>query len=221
MDNFSTVILISGLSFVVSLFAIPLRETMPWGNRYNYLTYISTMIDDSTEIFNNNLILNVKISIIDIAIIGIFKNLIILFHNSVIIILVLLVFQINLTINIFFIFYGFIIILINSFSVTIIFGILCLRYRDFILIIKNLLYLLFLMFPIFWTPSVLTDNRIILADINILYQIIQTIRDPLLGNSLSTYNLIYTFIFSIVFFIFVFLYSKNLKIELYFGFNNE
>ncbi len=174
-------------------------------------TYISTMIDDSTEIFNNNLILNVKISVIDIAIIGIFKNLIILLHNAVIIIFVLLVFQINLTINIFFIFYGLCIILINSFSVTIIFGILCLRYRDFILIIKNLLYLLFLMTPIFWTPSVLTDNRIILADVNILYQIIQTIRDPLLGNALSTYNLLYTFIFSILFFIFSLLIFKKYK----------
>lgn len=172
-------------------------------------TYISTMIDDSTQIFNNNLILNVKISIIDIAIIGIFKNLIILMHNCVIIILVLLVFQINLTFNILFIFYGILIILINSFSVTILFGILCLRYRDFILIIKNLLYLLFLMTPIFWTPSVLTDNRIILADVNILYQIIQTVRDPLLGNPLSTYNLLYTSIFSVIFLIFsIFIFSK-------------
>ena len=67
------------------------------------------------------------------------------------------------------------------------------------------------MTPIFWTPSVLTDNRIILADVNILYQIIQTIRDPLLGNALSTYNLLYTFIFSILFFIFSLLIFKKYK----------
>ena len=75
---------------------------------------------------------------------------------------------------------------------------LCLRYRDFILIIKNLLYLLFLMTPIFWMPSVLNSNRMILADVNILFQIIQTIRDPLLGNSLSLNNIYYTSSFTTI-----------------------
>ena len=191
-------ILIGGLSFVfVSLFGISLQETMPWiANGIIIWNYISMLIDESTEIFNKPILSNIKITAFELTLISVFKNLIILAHNSVIIVLVIFIFKIPLTNNLFFLFYGFLIIFINSLSATILIGMICIRFRDFILIVKNLLYLLFLMTPIFWMPSILTDNRILLADVNILYQIIQTIRDPILGNALSNWNIIYTLSFT-------------------------
>ena len=152
--------------------------------------------DEATEVFNKPILINIKISCLELAIITVFKNFIILGHNVVIILGIVVIFQLPVTLNYFYLLYGLLILFVNSISVTIIFGMLCLRYRDFILIIKNLLYLLFLITPIFWMPSILTNNRMILADFNILFQIIQTVRDPLLGNELSAYNLLYTSIFS-------------------------
>ena len=140
----STMILIGGLSFVfVSLFGISLQETMPWiANGIIIWNYISMLIDESTEIFNKPILSNIKITAFELTLISVFKNLIILAHNSVIIVLVIFIFKIPLTNNLFFLFYGFLIIFINSLSATILIGMICIRFRDFILIVKNLLYLL-------------------------------------------------------------------------------
>jgi len=210
----STIILISGLSFVfVSLFRIPLRETMPWiAIGVIIWNFISMLIDEATEVFNKPILINIKISCLELALITVFKNFIILAHNVIIIIGIVIIFNLPITFNYLFLLYGLVILFINSITVTIIFGMLCLRYRDFILIIRNLLYLLFLITPIFWMPSILHNNRMLLADANILFQIIQTVRDPLLGNGLSSFNIIYTSLFSIsLMLICGFIYNKFKK----------
>ena len=68
---------------------------------------------------------------------------------------------------------------------------------------------MFLMTPIFWMPDLLKGNRMILADINIVYQVIQSVRDPLLGNALSSYTILYLSIFTFFISIFsLFIYKK-------------
>ena len=52
------------------------------------------------------------------------------------------------------------------------------------------------MTPIFWMPDILKGNRMLLADVNIVYQIIQSIRDPILGKSLSNLTISYLVIFT-------------------------
>ena len=61
-------------------------------------------------------------------------------------------------------------------------------------------------------PDLLKGNRALLADWNIIYQLIQTIRDPLLGMSLNKFNLMYTSSFTLVFIILtIFIYKKYEK----------
>ena len=74
------------------------------------------------------------------------------------------------------------------------------------------------MTPIFWIPTNLNNNRIALADYNILFQIIQTIRDPILGNSLSLYCILVTSIFTIFVALISFIIYQLKKQKLYFGF---
>ena len=52
------------------------------------------------------------------------------------------------------------------------------------------------MTPIFWMPDVLKGNRMILADVNIVYQMIQSVRDPILGKALSSYTITYLSVFT-------------------------
>ena len=67
-------------------------------------------------------------------------------------------------------------------------------------------------------PDLLKGNRALLADWNIIYQLIQTIRDPLLGVSLSKFNLMYTSLFTIVFSIMtILIYKKIRKKNLIYG----
>jgi len=158
--------------------------------------YISTYLDEASTLFIDGRILNMRIAPLKLIIINIFKHLIILAHNSVVIVAVVIIFDLKITANYFYLLFAFFIIVTNSISFGVLFGFLCCRYRDFILIIRNLIYLLFLMTPIFWMPDVLKGNRMILADVNIVYQMIQSVRDPILGNALSSYTLTYLSVFT-------------------------
>lgn len=208
----SACVLIGGMTLVnLSLFKVNISEVMPW-IAIGIITwnYISTTIEESLALFEDQKLLNVRIDPIELVAINVSKNIIIFFHNLVIVIPVVIFFKLPITINYIFLIYALSIFLINSFSFSILFGFLCLRYRDFILIIKNLLFLLFLMTPIFWIPANLNNNRIALADYNIMFQIIQTIRDPLLGNSLSIYCITVTSIFTLLIsLIALFVYKRN------------
>ena len=209
----SMIILISGLSFVfVSLFGIPLKKTLPWiAIGIIVWNFINTYLDDSCQVFISDKHLNIKMSPIKIVFINIFKNSIIFFHNSIVLIPVIIFTDLKVTPTYFFLIFSFFIIFVNAFSFGVLFGFLCCRFRDFYLIIKNILYLLFLMTPIFWMPEVLKGNRMVLADVNILYQIIQMIRDPLLGNIPSSYSIIYVCIFTLLISIVSYFVYKKFK----------
>jgi lipopolysaccharide transport system permease protein len=207
----SACILIGGMTIVnLSLFGLNIEEVMPWiAVGIIMWNYIVVIIEESLGIFDDQKILNIRIEPVDIIAIQICKNLIILLHNLIILVPIIFIFDLPITKNYFYLLYGFTIFLINSFSFTTIFGILCLRYRDFVLIIRNLLFLLFLMTPIFWVPVNLNNNRIAFVDYNILFQIIQTVRDPLLGNPINNFCFLITSIFTLVFlFISIIVYKK-------------
>lgn len=210
----SMIILIGGLSFVfISLWGIPLEKTMPWiALGIIIWNFISNYIDESSTLFIDGRLLNMRISPLKLIMINIFKHLIILLHNSVVIVAIVIFFDLKITANYFYLIFSFSIILINSISFGILMGFLCCRFRDFILIIRNLIYLIFLMTPIFWMPDVLKGNRIYLADINIVYQIIQSIRDPILGNALTNFTISYISIFTLVTGVFsIIMYKKYYK----------
>ena len=207
----SMLILISGLSFVfISLWGISIEKTMPWISIGIIVwNYISGYLDEASTLFIDGKLLNIKISPLKLIFINIFKHIIIFLHNSIIVILTLIFFDLKITVNYFYLIFSFTMIFFNSIIFGILFGFLCCRYRDFILIIRNVIYLLFLMTPVFWMPHVLKGNRIYLADFNIIYQFIQSVRDPLLGNSLSSFGITYISIFTLVMGMFsIFIYKK-------------
>lgn len=210
----STAVLIFGLTVVNnSIFSTPLKDALIWITIGIVLwQYISSVILESLDLFDNQKILNLPITFFDRTTFSVFKNLIILFHNFLLIIILLIYFKISIIKIHFSLIYGFFFLIINSFSITIIFGLLCLRFRDFIAIIKNLTYLVFLVTPIFWMPENISNNRSFIVEYNILFQIIQSIRDPLIGKQLSTYNLYIIFIFSFCLLILaIFLYKTFYK----------
>ena len=214
----SMIIFISGLSFVfVSLFGVSVNKTMPWiALGIVIWNYISSYIDDSSTLFIHTRLTNMRITPLKLIVINMFKHLIIFAHNSLVIVAIILIFNLKITYTYFYLIFAFIIIIANSISFGILIGFLCCRYRDFILIIRNLIYLMFLMTPIFWMPDLLKGNRMILADINIVYQVIQSVRDPLLGNPLSGYTILYLSIFTFFISIFSFFIYKKFHRRLIF-----
>jgi ABC-type polysaccharide/polyol phosphate export permease len=211
-------VLVLGLTFInISLFNTDLRTILPWITiGIIFWNYITNIIEESFKIFENPKLLNIPIKLIDLVSINVFKNIIILFHNLIIVFFIFLILQIQLNLNFIFILFGIAVFLINSYCISILCGLLCLRYKDFILIIKNFIYLMFLVTPIFWLPEALSRNRIILVDYNIMFQIVQSIRDPLLGNKLTTNCLLLNSCFSFILLIVtIFFYKKFHKKALF------
>lgn len=212
--SISMVILVLGLSFAYgSIFNISAIQNLPWiASGVMTWQFITANIEESCQKFTTFESLNINITPVEFLLINIFKNLIIFFHNFIIIIFILLICDTPINYNFFFIFYGFLILVLNALNIGIIFGFLCCRYRDFILIIRNLLFISFLITPIFWNPEVLSKNKEVLVDYNILFHIIQTIRDPILGNGITFFNFFFTSAFTIALSIAAFfIYKKYSK----------
>jgi ABC-type polysaccharide/polyol phosphate export permease len=78
---------------------------------------------------------------------------------------------------------GLMIVLVNSVWVSIVLGMLCLRFRDVQQLIASLIQISMFITPIFWPPENLqgTVARIVFIDINPLYHLIDVVRSPLLG----------------------------------------
>jgi ABC-type polysaccharide/polyol phosphate export permease len=211
--SISMVILILGLSYAFgSIFNMSAMKNLPW-IACGIVTwqFITANIEESCQKFITAESLNINLSPIEFIFINVLKNLIIFFHNFAVLIFILIITGNTLNFNFFFIFYGLIILIINSLCVGIILGFLCCRYRDFIIITKNLLFIIFLVTPIFWSPEVLSKNRLVLVDYNIIFHMIQIVRDPILGKEISNYTFFFTIIFTFLLSIFSFFIYEKFK----------
>ena len=64
---------------------------------------------------------------------------------------------------------------------------ICVRYRDIIQLINSWLLVLFIITPVLWKPdSIPPENRFI-ADYNPLAQFVELLRNPFLGEPVSSY----------------------------------
>ncbi|WP_033570733.1 ABC transporter permease [Dickeya undicola] len=111
------------------------------------------------------------------------RNVLILLHNIIILPLVFLSvgklpgFIMLLSIP------GFFFVILNLMWISLILGIMCTRYRDLSQIINSILQVVFYLTPIMWMPNLLPKrSSLYLLDINPIYHLIEVIRAPLLGN---------------------------------------
>jgi ABC-type polysaccharide/polyol phosphate export permease len=113
----------------------------------------------------------------------IFRNLVFFFHNLLIIIIVFLVAPWHIGLEAFYALAGFLFLLINIFSLSILLSIFTARFRDIGQLVTNLLPIIFYITPIIWkrgfTEIVSKIDNIIIF--NPIYSSISVIREPLLG----------------------------------------
>ena len=99
--------------------------------------------------------------------------------------------------------------ILNSIIISFGVGLLSLRYRDVGQIIINGVYLLFLVTPVFWDPSILVGKKTLIADLNPLYHMIQILREPLLGKIPTFQNYLNCIILTLTNLIVAFLVYKS------------
>ncbi len=77
---------------------------------------------------------------------------------------------------------GLLLVLINGVWIALLFGMLCLRFRDVQYLMQTAVQVLTLITPIFWPPESLSGSlRLAFVEINPLFHLIDVVRSPLLG----------------------------------------
>lgn len=115
------------------------------------------------------------------------RNMLIFFHNFLVMIPIYLLFYHGAKINAhsLLIVPGILILYVNAFIYGLILAMIGARYRDISQIIKSLIQVIFFMTPIMWSPSILPENSQYLVNLNPVYAFIEMIRCPLLGDAPS------------------------------------
>lgn len=163
--------------------------------------FSSTIIEASSSLSEfEGLIKQIKIPISAYLLRISLRNFLIFLHNSLLILLVLIIFKCDVDI------YNFLLISIPSLlllfitltSIGILISIISVRYKDLTSIIGFIMQLLFFITPIIWHPDILIKASIVVK-YNLFYYWVDLIRQPLLGLEVNEYSLPVTLISSIIF----------------------
>lgn len=157
-------------------------------------TFLSSLILDFSEGFlgGHGLIKQIKLpySLHIHRIIA--RNLLILFHNLIIMIPVFVIFHKGAPINLhtLFLIPALAIIYLSSLFFGLAIAMICARYRDIAPLIKSTMQVIFFITPVMWSPGDLIGRQHLIVDLNPLYAYLELIREPLLGNLPSLSNVI-------------------------------
>ena len=76
---------------------------------------------------------------------------------------------------------GILLLFANGYWAVTLFALICARFRDVELIIRNLLQLAFFVTPVFWDYRQVPQSRAFIVDYNVLFYFVEIVRAPLLG----------------------------------------
>lgn len=129
------------------------------------------------------------------------RNLIIFAHHLIVLVPIFLFMQIHLKMYAFLSFYGLFIILINAINYGVILAILSTRYRDCPQFIACIMQVIFFLTPILWVKKALPEYYYFTVDYNPFAQIIELVRNPLLGQLPTAYAVYSTLLITVIGFI--------------------
>lgn len=140
------------------------------------------------------------------------RNVIVLFHHLIILVLVLWFAGIKPNANFLLFIPGLTIVFLTSVWVATLLGMGCSRFRDIQQIVTSLLQLSMFITPIMWKPEQLGRQGTIVADLNPLYHFVSIIRLPLIGEAPSALNWIWSIsLFAVGACITTYLLGKNYR----------
>lgn len=189
----STSFMIGSMGLIFgSIFKTPLEIFLPflavglitWG-------FINTTLMEATSVFPSAeaVIKQLPLPLFLHVLRMLFRNLIIYFHNLIIIPLVIFFLSSPINLDLLFFIPGLILLVINLAWCSLLLGTLCARFRDVSLIIGSVLQIIFYVSPIIWMPSMLPAKAdIMVLDANPIFHLLELTRLPWLGQSPSVNN---------------------------------
>ena len=151
--------------------------------------FVSTVINEGCETFLSarNIITQVRMPYSVHAWRTVYRNLVVLAHNMVVVPVVLMIFSVPVGWTVLFIVPALVILTINGIWVSILLGMISARYRDVPPIVMNFVQVIFFITPIFWPPEALGIWMQALP-LNPLFAAVDVVRAPLLGETPLEYS---------------------------------
>ena len=184
----STAVMVAAMSLLyTTLFRIDLRSYMPflslslvlWG-------FISGVVNEGTTCFTQaeGMIRSMRLPFALHALRTIIRNILVLLHNVVVIVVVFAIFRIWPGHHALWSLPGAALWLLDAVAACLLLGTLGARYRDIPPIISSLMQILLFVSPIIWRPELITQGHAWLQ-LNPFYALIEIVRRPLLGEQAS------------------------------------
>lgn len=194
--------MIGGLGFVYShLFGVNISTYLP----YIAVTFviwgiISTVVIDSCSALTENeqLLRHVSLprSLFTCRVIA--RNFIVAAHNFIIIPIVFIWFGVGINANILWILVGLALLIVNAFWLAYFLSILCARFRDVPQIVTSIIQVVFFVTPVMFLPDQLARRGLAAVRWNPFANLLEVVRDPLLGAAPSTWALVSCAIMAVV-----------------------
>ena len=185
----SMAILIFGMGVVYStLFKTDIKTYITYvATTFVLWAFISGNINESANAFieNERIILHINAAKSTFIFRMIYRNLLVLLHNMLIIPLVFVLFQVGINWNLLWLIAGFILVAANCFWIGYCLAIVCARYRDVPQIVASIMQIMFFVTPIMFRPEQFGQHSYILYA-NPLASFLEVLRDPILGEPPST-----------------------------------
>ena len=191
-QTITTAVMIGAMGFIYAeLFHTPLEDYLPLLSAgLVFWQFTSGMITEGCSTFYSvqGIIQQVRLPFSLHAYRLVYRNLLILLHNFVIIPIVFAIFPKPVVwLRVLELGPGLVLILLNGFWVSILFGMISARFRDVPPIVASIVQVVFFITPIFWPAAALGEHRW-LAEFNPIYAAIDVMRAPLLGEATEPHS---------------------------------
>ncbi len=184
----STTVMVASMGVIYAfLFKMNLREYLPflslslvlWG-------FISGMVNEATTCFtqSESMIRSMRMPFIIHAVRVVIRNLLVLAHNVVVILIVFALFRLWPGLAILQILPALALWLLDGIAACVLLGALGARFRDVTPIIGSIMQLVFFITPIIWKPELAKHGQRWLP-LNPFYDLLEIVRRPLLGGTLN------------------------------------
>jgi lipopolysaccharide transport system permease protein len=178
----------------------PIHELAPFmGMSVIIWNYLSQVLIDCTITFGSqaslyrNQKMNFSVSIYSV----IYKNTIMLAHSLIVVVALIVAFDVPIN--------WYLLQIVPAFGLTLIVlawlgylvAMICVRYRDIIQLITTWFTVLFYVTPVMWKPNFLPPQYHLIIQLNPFAQFLEIMRNPLLGQPVSSYAWLSTAVFAL------------------------
>lgn len=186
-SSLSLAIFVVGMGVVwVTVWGLDPKKYLPFLNS-GMLAWVlfTAFMNEGCVVFTSaeSLIKQFPVNFTTLICILIWRNLLVFFHNLLVYIPVYLYAGLSPSANSLWIIPGLILLCFNGMWISLLLGLICVRYRDVQQVVSSFLQVSVFITPIFWSPDQIKGRATVFVDYNPLYHYIAIIREPLMGNA--------------------------------------